>query len=98
MSLLAAILLVVGALAIGVIAHMIGEVTVGFEWATTGLGALVGGYIGSEAFGTLSTWGVAFEGLYVLPALIGAIVVGAIVDATVRYLTEGRYTGALRPI
>jgi uncharacterized membrane protein YeaQ/YmgE (transglycosylase-associated protein family) len=98
MSAFAAFLLVAGALVIGVIAHLIGQVTVGFEWATTAVGALVGGYLGSEALGTLSTWGWEFDGLYVLPALIGAVVLGFIVDAAVRYMTEGRYTGALRPV
>ena len=51
----AALLLIVGALAIGVIAHLIGTVRLGYEWAITGAAALVGGYIGSESFGTLST-------------------------------------------
>jgi len=98
MSTFAALLLVAGALVIGLVAHFIGEVNVGYEWATTGVAALVGGYLGSEAFGTLSTLGPAFEGLYVVPALIAAIVVGGVVDAIVRYATEGRYTAAPRPI
>jgi uncharacterized membrane protein YeaQ/YmgE (transglycosylase-associated protein family) len=98
MSAFAAFVLVAGALAIGVIAHLIGQVTVGYEWATTAVGALVGGYLGSEAFGTLSTWGPELEGLYVLPAIIGAVVLGFIVDAIVRYMTEGRYTAAMRPV
>jgi uncharacterized membrane protein YeaQ/YmgE (transglycosylase-associated protein family) len=98
MSLLAAIVMVVGALVIGVVAQLIGEVTLGFQWAVTGLGALIGGYIGSESFGTYSTWGAEFDGLYIVPALIGAVVLGGIVDVVVRYLTSGHYTSAPRPI
>jgi hypothetical protein len=98
MSTLAAVLLVGGALIVGIVAHVIGEVTFGYEWAVTGLAALGGGYLGSEAFAGLSTWGPEIEGLFVLPAVIGAIVVGGIVDALVRYATQGSYTRELRPI
>ena len=98
MNTLAALLLVAGALVIGGIAHTIGAVTIGYEWVVTGLAALVGGYVGSEALAGLSTWGPEFEGLYVLPAVIGAVVVGGIVDALLRYSTEGSYTHQARPI
>ena len=98
MSTLAAVLLVVGALVIGVIPQFIGDVTVGWEWAATAVAALVGGYLGSEALGTLSTWGPVFEGLYIVPALIGAVVLGAVMDAALRYTTEGSYTHSARPI
>ena len=92
MSTLAAVLLVGGAVIIGIASYFIGEVRAGYEGFTTGVAALVGGYLGSEAFGTLSTWGPEFEGLYILPALIGGIVLGGIVDAVVRVGTKGTYT------
>ena len=98
MSTAAAILLVLGALVVGIAAQVIGDVRAGYEWAITGLAALVGGYIGSESLGTLSTWGPEFQGLYVLPAAIGAIVVGAVADAIVRFATHGSYTEEPRPI
>jgi hypothetical protein len=98
MSTLAAILLVGGAVIIGIASYFIGEVRVGYEGFTTGFAALVGGYLGSEAFGTLSTWGWEIEGLFVLPAVLGAIVVGGIVDAVVRAMTQGTYTIETRPI
>ena len=98
MSALAALLLVGVAALIGIASYFIGEVRVGYEGVLTGLGALVGGYLGSEAFGTTSTWGWEFQGLYVLPALIGALLVGGIVDAVVRFLTGGTYTYEPRPI
>jgi uncharacterized membrane protein YeaQ/YmgE (transglycosylase-associated protein family) len=71
MTPIAAILLVLGALIFGAIAQVIGRVVVGYEWIFTAVAALVGAWIGSEALGTLSTWGPEFEGLYVLPAVIG---------------------------
>jgi uncharacterized membrane protein YeaQ/YmgE (transglycosylase-associated protein family) len=98
MSTLAAFFLIVGAVAIGVIAQVIGEVRVGFEWFATTAAALVGGYVGSEALGTVSTFGPAFEGLYVVTAIVGGLVVGAAVDAIIRYSTRGSYTHEPRPI
>ena len=98
MSTLAALFLVVGAIAIGVLAQIIGDVRIGWEWAPTAVAALVGGYLGSEAFGSASTWGLAFEGLYIVPALIGGLILGVIVDAVTRFTTEGSYTHQARPI
>jgi uncharacterized membrane protein YeaQ/YmgE (transglycosylase-associated protein family) len=98
MSAIAAMLLVLAALLIGVVSQYIGDVTVGFEWAATGVAALIGGYLGSEAFGTASTWGPVYDGLYLLPAIIGALVVGFVVDAVLRYSTEGSYVHQARPI
>jgi uncharacterized membrane protein YeaQ/YmgE (transglycosylase-associated protein family) len=98
MSALAAILLVVGALVIGAISQFIGEPRIGFEWLFTAAGVLVGGWLGSEAFGTASTWGPEFEGLYILPALIGGVILGAVVDVIVRFATGGTYTHEPRPI
>lgn len=98
MSAFAALLLVIGALIIGIIPQFIGEVTVGWEWLATAAAALVGGWLGSEALGTLSTWGPAFEGLYVVPAVIGAVVFGIAMDALLRYLTRGSYVHSARPI
>ena len=98
MSTYAAILLVLGAILLGVIAHIIGDVRTGWEGPVAAVAALIGGYLGSEAFGTFSTWGVAFEGLYVLPALIGGLVLGFVVDALVRYATEGSYVSHPSPI
>ena len=98
MSTLAAVILVFGSLILGVIAQFIGEVRYPFHFVVVALAALVGGYLGSEALGTLSTWGPEFEGLYVLPALIGGLVLGGAVDAIVRFSTDGSYISEPRPI
>lgn len=98
MSLVAALGLVIAALAIGVIAQFIGDVRVGYEWVATSAAAVIGGYLGSEALGQMSTVGPAFEGLYIVPAFIGALIVGAAVDAVFRYTTHGSYTHEARPV
>jgi uncharacterized membrane protein YeaQ/YmgE (transglycosylase-associated protein family) len=97
MNLGEAILLVFGAIVIAAVAQYIGRTSFGYEWVFTGVAALVGGWLGSEAFGTLSTWGPALEGLYIVPALIGGVVLGTIVDALVRFSSAGTYL-APRPV
>jgi uncharacterized membrane protein YeaQ/YmgE (transglycosylase-associated protein family) len=91
MNLGEAVLLVAGALVIGAIAQYIGRPGFGYDWLFTAAAALVGGWIGSEAFGTLSTWGPAFDGLSLRPALIGAVVLGGVVDALSRTVAGGTY-------
>ncbi len=98
MTTLAAVLLVVGALIVGVAAQFIGEVRFSYQWVATGIAALVGGWLGSEALGSLSIWGPQFDGMYVLPAIIGGLIVGFVVDALMRYSTEGSYVHHAQPI
>ena len=92
------LLLVAGALVIGLIAQFVGETRTGLEWFVAGTAALIGGWLGSEAFGNASTWGPAVESLYVLPALVGGVVVGGLVDAVVRTMTGGSFVHHPRPI
>lgn len=94
----AALALVVGALVIGLVAQYIGEVMVGYEWSLTTLAALAGGWLGSEAFGAASEWGPHWEGLYVVPAIIGAVVLGGVVDLLVRGFSGGSLTHHHRPV
>ncbi len=61
------------------------------------LGRLVGGY-SAVRLRRLSTWGPAIEGLYIVPAIIGAVVLGGMLDAVVRFGTEGTYDAEMRPI
>lgn len=98
MSGLAVLILVVGALLIGGVSQFIGEPRIGYEWLFSAAAVLVGGWLGSEAFGTASTWGPVFEGLYIVPALIGGVILGVVVDVIVRYVSGGSYTHEPRPI
>jgi len=94
----AVIVLIAGAVVIGLVLQYIGDVTNGYEWSVAGLAAIVGGWLGSEALGSLSTWGPEWEGMFVLPALIGAVVVGFVVDPVVRYATGGSLVHHPRPV
>ena len=92
------LLLVGGALLLGLIVQLIGETRTGYEWLVAGIFAVVGGWLGSESLGSTSTWGIFVDGLYLLPALMGGIVVGGIVDVMVRTMTGGSYVHHPRPI
>jgi hypothetical protein len=98
MSGLAVVMLVGGALLIGLIAQIVGETRTGWEWLIAAAGALVGGWLGSEAFGTASTWGPVFDSLYMLPALVGGVVLGGVADIFIRTVTGGSYVHHARPI
>ena len=98
MSTFAVLLLIVGAVVLGAIPQFIGEPRVGYEWVFPSIAAFVGGWLGSEAFGTVSTWGPVFEGLYIVPAIIGGIVLGGFVDLVARYVTGGSYVHHPTPI
>ncbi len=98
MSTVAAIGLVAGAVILGALPLFIGEPRTGYEWLISAAAVLVGGWLGSEAFGGLSTFGPVWEGLYIVPALVGGVVLGAAVDAAARYLTGGSYVHEPRPI
>lgn len=98
MSALAVLVLALGAAVIGIISYLIGEVKAWWEPVLVAVGAFIGGYLASEAFGTASTWGTEFEGLFLWPALIGAVVVGGVIDAITRYATGGAYVSHPQPI
>lgn len=94
----AVIALIAAAVIIGIVLQYVGDVTNGYEWSVAGLAAIVGGWLGSEALGGLSTWGVEWEGMFIFPALIGAVVLGFVVDLLVRYATGGSLVHHPRPI
>lgn len=77
-------ILVVGALVVGWLYRYVGEKQEGWAWLITAIGAGVAAFIGSEWLGSASTWGPETGGMFLLPALIGAVVGGGIVEWVVR--------------
>lgn len=85
--------LLVGAFLFGVIAQFVGETRTGYEWLIDAVAAAIGALITSEF---LTGWrGVdpVVDGLAILPALAGGLVLGVIADMVTRYATGGRYMG-----
>jgi uncharacterized membrane protein YeaQ/YmgE (transglycosylase-associated protein family) len=75
------LILIVGAVVLGIIAQLIG------------IGAFVGAFAASEFITGWRTYEPVFDKLALIPALIGGIVVGIVVAVATRFLTGGRYLG-----
>jgi uncharacterized membrane protein YeaQ/YmgE (transglycosylase-associated protein family) len=86
------LVIVAGALLFGVIAQFIGEARTGFEWLVDAIAAGLGAVIASEFIISARTFEPVWEGLAIVPALIGGLVLGIVVELATRYLTGGRYT------
>jgi hypothetical protein len=84
-------LLILGAIVIGVGGQLIGEVEFGYEWLLTSAAAFVGGLVASEVIVGWRTVDPVWDGLALLPALAGGLVVGAVVEVATRLLTGGHY-------
>jgi hypothetical protein len=86
------IILGVGALVFGVAAQLIGDVRSGYEWLVDAIGAGVGALVASEFIVAFQTAGPVVDGLAIVPALLGGLAVGLVVDVVTRFLTGGHYT------
>ena len=88
------IAVIAGALVFGVIAQFIGETRLGYEWAIDAIAAGFGAIVASEFIVGLQSFGPMFDGLAVVPALIGGLLVGGIAEVVTRVVTGGRYLPA----
>ena len=87
------ILLILAALVFGAVAQYIGETRTGYEWAIDAIAFAVGALVASEFVIAWQTFEPVWEGLAIVPALAGGLVVGLIVEVATRFLTGGRYVG-----
>jgi uncharacterized membrane protein YeaQ/YmgE (transglycosylase-associated protein family) len=88
--------LAVGALIFGGIAQFVGDTRTGYEWLIDGVAAGFGALVASEFIVAWQTFEPVWDGLALVPALIGGLVVGIVVEVATRYLTGGTY--ATRPM
>lgn len=86
------LVLFAGALLFGVIAQFIGETRTGYEWLVDGIAAALGAVIASEFIIALQAFEPVWDGLALVPALVGGFALGIVVELATRYLTGGRYT------
>jgi hypothetical protein len=65
-----------------------------YEWLFAAVGCLIGGAVASLAFGlslaagASTVWARQVDGLYVLPAVLGAAAVGGLLELVVRATSE----------
>lgn len=90
------LVLLAGSLLFGIIAQFVGETRTGYEWAVDGIAAALGAVIASEFIISLRTFEPVWDGLALVPALIGGLAVGIVIELVTRYMTGGRYTS--RPV
>lgn len=80
------ILLIVGALVIGLVAQYLIRRELGYEWIWVSLGAGIAGFVASEYdLVGLGKWGTEYVNIAIYPAVIAAVAVGAIVALLVYY-------------
>ncbi len=87
----AAITLVVGAVVLGVVLQLIGDVRFGFEWVITAVAAFAGGFVCTEWITSFRTVDPVWDNMAVIPAAGGLLIVGVVVDAILRFATHGSY-------
>jgi uncharacterized membrane protein YeaQ/YmgE (transglycosylase-associated protein family) len=78
------LLVVATGVVFGFLSQMIGTRAFRFEGLFTAIGAGLGALAGGRYLETWTTWGPSVDGLYILPALIGAVFVGAVFDGVMR--------------
>jgi uncharacterized membrane protein YeaQ/YmgE (transglycosylase-associated protein family) len=86
------IVLIGGSLLFGLTAQLIGETRTGFEWFVDSVAAAIGALVASEFILAWQSAGPVFDGLALVPALIGGLAVGLVVEVVTRYVTGGTYT------
>lgn len=87
------IVVILAALAFGVIAQYVGEARTGYEWLIDAVAFAIGAVVASEFIVGLRTFEPVYDGLALVPALVGGLAVGLVVEVITRYLTGGHYTG-----
>lgn len=90
-------ILVAGSLIFGGIAQLIGETRTGYEWLVDAIGAAIGALVASEFIIAWQALGPVVDGLAIVPALIGGLVVGLVVEIATRLITGGHYTHGPMP-
>jgi hypothetical protein len=87
------LVLIVAAVVVGAGMQLIGEERFGYEWIVTGIGTFIGGLAASEFIVSWRTFEPVHDGLALIPAAIGGLIVGVVVAVVTRVATGGSYTG-----
>jgi hypothetical protein len=80
--------LILGSIAMGILFYLFGEPQFRYEWVVTAVGAFVGAFVASEFVIAFQGWEPVYDGLALIPALVGGLVVGGAVAGATRLLTR----------
>jgi uncharacterized membrane protein YeaQ/YmgE (transglycosylase-associated protein family) len=92
LGLAAWVVVIAGSLLFGAVAQFIGEPRSGYEWLVDAVAFAIGAIVASEFVIAWQAFQPVFEGLAIVPAAIGGLLVGGLVDLVTRYVTGGSYT------
>ena len=87
-------LLVVAGLVAGFAVQYLTKTRIGLEWLIVTVAVVFGGYFASESFpgsnvfSGIKDWGPAIDGLVIIPAVIGALIIGVVADLGMRNSPE----------
>ena len=85
--------LIIGALVFGVIVQFTTDAPTSFEWVVAAIASGVGGLFASELVVAWRTVEPVWDGLALVPATLGGLTVGVVVELASRFLTGGRPAG-----
>jgi uncharacterized membrane protein YeaQ/YmgE (transglycosylase-associated protein family) len=84
-------LLLIGAVAFGIVVELIGENRFSYEWIATAIGGAVGAVVASEFIVSMRTFEPVWDGVALVPALVGGLIAGVVVAVVARYATGGSF-------
>lgn len=82
-------LLIGSSIVFGLIVQFLGRTETGWQWLGGAIAFFVGALFASEAVMAWTTIEPIWEGVALIPALVGGLVVGILVDLGTRYVTGG---------
>lgn len=85
-------LVIVASLIFGVLLQFVGKVEIGYEWLVDAVAFFVGAVVASEFITAWRTFEPVWAGVALVPALIGGLVVGILVEVITRMVSGGSYT------
>jgi len=90
-------LMIAASLIFGGIAQLVGETETGVEWLVDAVAFFIGALVASEFVTAWTTVEPVWDGVALVPALIGGLVVGIVVEIATRLVTGGHYLGGHAP-
>jgi uncharacterized membrane protein YeaQ/YmgE (transglycosylase-associated protein family) len=91
-------LVVIAAVAFGLVAQFIGEARTGFEWFVDALAFGIGAVAASEFIIAWQAVGPMWDEMALVPALGGGLVLGIVVELITRMVTGGTYRSSHGPM
>ncbi len=85
-------LLIAAALVFGIVAQYIGETRTGYEWLVDAIAFAIGALVASEFVTAWRAIEPVWDQMALVPALLGGLVLGVVVEVVTRFATGGRYT------